>query len=58
MFGEGAHRADGPIDPQRAQRILEDAIARPVKDAADYDLEVRLQELRDSIRKAAAEESP
>jgi len=58
MLGEGARRADGPIDSQRAQKILEEAIARPVKDAADYDLEARLQELRDSIRGAHAEESP
>jgi len=34
------------IDRQRAQRVLEEALARPVTDAADYDLELRLSDLR------------
>ena len=58
LLGEGVRRDDKPIDPQRARRLLEDAIARPVKDAADYDLELRLQDLRATIEKAPTSESP
>jgi hypothetical protein len=57
MLAYGVRPNDEPIDPQRAQKILEDALARPVKDAADYDLEIRLSELRDNLRKSSAEES-
>ena len=34
-----------PIDLARAIRLLEEALARPVKDAADYDLQARLDDL-------------
>lgn len=40
-----------PIDRQRAQELLEQALAWPVTDAADYDLEMRLAELRAQTRK-------
>ncbi len=36
-----------PIDRERARELLEQALARPVLDAADYDLEKRLAELRE-----------
>jgi hypothetical protein len=37
---------DEPIDRPRAIRLLEAALARPVWDAADFDLERRLEDLR------------
>lgn len=46
LLGDGPTPGSEPIDRQRAQRILEEALARPVTDAADYDLELRLSDLR------------
>lgn len=52
LLAYGARHADEPIDPQKAQKVLEDALARPVMDAARFDLELRLQEIRDSVATA------
>jgi hypothetical protein len=45
LLAHGACRDDGPIDPQRARALLEEALALPVIDAEDYGLEYRLNEL-------------
>ena len=45
FFGYGPTPGSEPIDRDRAQALLEQALARPVSDAADYDLEKRLAEL-------------
>jgi len=49
LLAYGPRNGDEPIDPQRARRILEEALSRPVKDAAKYDLETRLQEIRNDF---------
>jgi hypothetical protein len=49
LFAYGVRPGDEPIDPQKAQRVLEEALARPVVDAARFDLENRLQEIRDGF---------
>lgn len=41
-----------PTDRKRAQELLKQALARPVIDAADYDLETRLGDLREQARKS------
>ena len=46
LLGYGPTPGSEPIDRQRAQQVLEEALARPVTDAADYDLELRLSDLR------------
>jgi hypothetical protein len=46
VFGYGPTPNSEPIDRERALGLLEQALARPVTDAADYDLEMRLAELR------------
>ena len=46
LLGYGPTPGSEAIDRQRAQRVLEEALARPVTDAADYDLELRLSDLR------------
>lgn len=43
-------RAGGPSDVPRAIDLLEQAIARPIKDPGDWDLEYRLEDLRKSLR--------
>jgi len=45
LLGYGPTPGSEPIDRQRAQQVLEEALARPVTDAADYDLELRLSDL-------------
>jgi len=49
VLAYGARRCDGPLAPERAQILLEEALSRPVKDAAKYDLEGRLEELRNDV---------
>jgi hypothetical protein len=46
LLGYGPTPGSEAIDRQRAQRVLEQALDRPVTDAADYDLEIRLSDLR------------
>jgi hypothetical protein len=46
-FGYGPTPDSEPIDRERALELLEQALARPVTDATDYDLEMRLAELRE-----------
>jgi hypothetical protein len=46
LLGYGPTPGSEAIDRQRAQRVLEEALARPVTDAAIYDLELRLSDLR------------
>jgi len=46
LLGYGPTPGSEPIDRQRAQQVLEEALARPVTDAADYDLKFRLSDLR------------
>lgn len=46
LLGYGPTPNSGPIDLQFAQELLERALARPVSDATDYDLDTRLADLR------------
>jgi hypothetical protein len=46
LLGYGPTPDSKPIDLQRAQELIERALARPVNDAAEYDLETRLADLR------------
>ena len=46
LLGYGPTSGGEPTDRQRAQQVREEALARPVTDAADYDLELRLSDLR------------
>jgi hypothetical protein len=39
-----------PAELERALQILEEAAGRPVTDAADWDLSVRLEQVRDALR--------
>jgi len=48
ILAYGIRPHQGPIDPQRAQTLLEAALARPVTDAEHYGLKDLLQDLRDS----------
>ncbi|MCK4302999.1 MAG: SEC-C domain-containing protein [Candidatus Eisenbacteria sp.] len=48
ILAYGARPDDPPSDPQRAEELFETAIARPVSDATRYDLQNRLDELRNS----------
>jgi len=48
ILAYGARRQDPPLDPRRAEKLLEEALARPVNDAADCDLAQRLDDLRNS----------
>ncbi len=48
ILAYGARRHDTPLDPQRAEKLLEDALARPVTDASDCDLATRLDDLRNT----------
>jgi hypothetical protein len=47
-------RSDDPADRQRAVSLLEQALARPVVDAGDWDVEARLEGLRESSAKSPA----
>lgn len=48
ILAYGARRHDTPLDPRRAERLLEEALARPVTDASDCDLATRLEDLRNN----------
>jgi hypothetical protein len=48
MLGRG-RRGTPPIDLPRAVALLERALARPVEDAPDYDVEFRLEDMRRSL---------
>jgi hypothetical protein len=50
ILTDGVGPQDPPRDLQRAVQLLEAAIARPVSDAAAYDLQNRLDQLRDSTQ--------
>lgn len=52
LLGEGPAPGREPLDRERARALLEQALARPVTDAADYDLESRLADLQASIRQS------
>ena len=56
ILAYGARREEVPSDPPRALALLESALARPVSNAADYDLQKRLDELRNSREDAAGED--
>ncbi len=47
LLGYGPTPNSQPIDLQRAQALIEQALARPVTDAPQYDLETRLADLRE-----------
>jgi len=47
VLGYGPTRARGSLDVSRAIELLEAALARPVEDAQEYDLQARLRELRE-----------
>jgi hypothetical protein len=51
LLGYGPTPNSKPIDLQRAQALIERALARPVTDAAQYDLETRLADLREHALK-------
>ena len=46
LLGYGPTPGSEAIDRQRAQLVLEEALVRPVTDAVDYDLELRVFDLR------------
>jgi len=48
ILAYGVRQGDQPIDHQRAIHLLEEALAKPVSDPADYDLKARLEELRNA----------
>ncbi len=48
LLGSGVRSGDPPLDLPRAITLLEQALDTPVTDAADYDLEARLADLRDA----------
>jgi hypothetical protein len=58
ILAYGAPRKKGPLDPRRAEALLEKALARPVNDAADYDLESRLEDLRNSSNAVGGDDPP
>jgi hypothetical protein len=58
FFGYGIRPNREPIDRERARELLEQALARPVIDAADYDLEMRLAELREQAQEPRNGSSP
>lgn len=45
ILGHGARPQDGPLDPHRAEKLLEQALARAT-DALGYDVRTRLNDLR------------
>jgi hypothetical protein len=49
ILERGARRGDDSIDPRRALRLLEEAESWPVSDGRDWDLAVRLKDLRDMV---------
>jgi hypothetical protein len=49
LLGRGSAPDRAPLDRERARELLEQALAWPVIDAADYDLERRLAELREPV---------
>lgn len=51
LLGYGPTPKSKPINLQRAQELIEQALARPVTDAAEYDLETRLADLREHALK-------
>ncbi|MCP4292634.1 MAG: SEC-C domain-containing protein [bacterium] len=53
MFGSGRFNphGDAPVDLPRAIKILQDALAHPVEDAKDYDLEKRLAWFQEALDK-------
>ena len=51
LLGYGPTPNSQPIDLQRAQALIEQALARPVTDAAQYDLKTRLADLREHALK-------
>jgi hypothetical protein len=55
LLAPGARPGDGAVDRQRAEKLLEEALARPVTDAADYDLRGRLEDLREPATAAPDE---
>lgn len=50
LLGRGPAPDRAPLDRERARELLEQALAWPVIDAAEYDLERRLAELRELVR--------
>ncbi len=50
LLGYGARPGEGAFDLKRAQRLLEEALARPVTDAVDCDLRTRLEDMRESAK--------
>ncbi len=53
VLGGGARGGEAPVDLKRAISLLERALAVPVKDAADFDVERRLTGLRSARAKMA-----
>ena len=54
LLGAGLRSGDPPLDLPRAITLLEQALDTPVTDAAHYDLEARLADLRDHATDAPA----
>ena len=52
VFGYGPTPNSEPVDRERAVELLEQALARPVSDAAHYDLEKRLAEFREQAHES------
>lgn len=58
ILAHGCRPGDPPIDLQRAQSLLDDAITRPVHDAEKYGLESQLQDIRARNHSTAGAELP
>ncbi len=54
MLGLGIRPGDPPLDRAQALALLEQALAWPVDDKADWDLETR----RDDLRRITVDEPP
>ena len=56
VLGQGLRPGDPPIDRERAIAVLESAIARPVENASVWDLQSRLEDLREPVESLAGDE--
>lgn len=55
----GVHDNDDPIDLPRAKSVLQEALSRPVNEAAEYDLKARLDDLlNDAQQPAGSDPTP
>ena len=56
MLGQGLRPGDPPVDRERAIAVLESALARPVENASMWDLQSRLEDLREPVESLAGDD--